>query len=85
MEMREVPKGGKPVEWTVRFSSYIPFQAEDSEWKVYEKIEAVSEKWKSVEFEDAWWRERKGANITNASDSVTTYIPKTFAIPNLED
>lgn len=85
MHMRQVPTGRKPVASTLTFSSYIPFQAEYSDWKVYQNIQAVDENWKNVDFDDASWTETKAANIINLSDSVTTYIRKMFAIPSVED
>ena len=72
VEMREVPSGRMSVESTLTFSSYILFQREYSSWKEYQNIQLVSEDWKSVGFDYAWWSDMKAVDIPNFSDSATT-------------
>ena len=50
--------------------------------KVYQDI--VSEDWNLPSFDDSAWPEMKAADIP-PTESVTTYIRKTFTIPSLED
>ena len=82
-ETRMVPRGTAPVQISSTFSSYIPFQTEYSDWQVLKAMIAVNG-WTAVDFDDSAWDTVKAADI-GVSSYVTTFIRKTFSIPNLED
>ncbi len=37
------------------FSSYLPFQIEYSDWKIYKSTQSVDENWNTVDFDDSTW------------------------------
>ena len=82
-ESKQIPGGTKPVEVGTTFSSYLPFQKDYSEWKVL-KTALSDNSWTSIGFDDSGWTTSTSANI-GPSTSTTTYIRKTFNIPNLND
>ena len=68
---------------TTLFSSYLPFQAEYSEWSVF-KGKDVDANWKNADFDASAWESVKAAAIGTNSE-ITTYVRREFAIPSLED
>ena len=66
------------------FSSVIPFLVDYTEWKVWNKEEAVSGDWKSVEFDDAAWETKKAAEFGNHVGT-TAYVRREVVIPLIED
>ena len=66
------------------FSSYLPFQIEYDDWKVYKDIASVSSTWNTADFDDSTWTTMKLQDI-GTSESTTVYVRRTFTIPNLED
>ena len=79
-----VPSGTKPVSATTTFSSYVPFQMEYTDYKVFKNTEQVPSQWNAREFDDASWTTMKATEI-GTSEAVTVYIRKTFDLPNLDD
>ena len=73
----------KPSFASTTFSSYLPFQVGVSEWKVL-KADSVDSSWTSVSFDDSTWQSMLPSAL-GTSSSVTTYLRKTFEIPNLDD
>ena len=65
------------------FSSYLPFQIVVTEWKVL-KAETVDSSWTTVAFDDSTWQSMRLSEI-GTSNYVTTYLRKTFDLPNLDD
>lgn len=68
-EMGQVPQGPSLI--TTLFSSYLPFQVGNTEWKVYK--DNVSDNWKEVEYDDSQWIRTK-AQAIGPANSITTYI-----------
>ena len=81
-EMGQMPVGVASV--STMFSSLLPFQIEYDEWKVWNKEEAVSGDWKSVEFDDAAWETKKAAEFGNHVGT-TAYVRREVTIPLIED
>ena len=81
-EMGQMPVGVASV--STMFSSLLPFQVEYDEWKVWNKEEAVSGDWKSVEFDDAGWETKKAAEFGNHVGT-TAYVRREVTIPAIED
>ena len=81
-EMGQMPVGVASV--STMFSSLLPFQVEYDEWKVWNKEEAVSGDWKSVEFDDAAWETKKAAEFGNHVGT-TAYVRREVTIPLIED
>ena len=81
-EMGQMPVGVASV--STMFSSLLPFQIEYDEWKVWNKEEAVSGDWKSVEFDDAGWETKKAAEFGNHVGT-TAYVRREVTIPLIED
>ena len=85
LEIEELYGSGKsdPKSISTTFSTFFPFQVGFSDWKVFQSG-AAPEGWNGVSFDDSTWTTRKAAEIPNAS-GVTTYIRKSFQIPNIDD
>ena len=79
----QVGIGAAPVSATTVFSTYLPFQADLSTWKVYQNSLSGSS-WMQVSFDDSKWSNYVDSKIP-ASSRVTTYIRKTFTIDNVHD
>lgn len=75
----ESPSGSKKL---LSFSSFLPFQHEFSEWKIFR--EARSDAWTAVDFDDSAWEAVKAGAIGNRG-GVTVYLRTTFALPTVED
>ena len=73
----------KPSFSSTTFSSYLPFQITVTEWKVL-KAETVDSSWTTASFDDSTWQSMLPSAI-GTSDFVTTYLRKTFDLPNLDD
>ena len=83
IEMEELTSGSpKPLSVSTYFSTYIPFQIEYTDWKVYQQ--QAPEGWNTVSFDDSAWTTCKAANIQR-TDMVTTYIRKTFQLTSIDD
>ena len=82
MDMQQVPAGTAPVRSTIRFSSYLPFQNEFSEW--YVSKQSVESSWIQTTFDESGWEQLKTGAIGTAPDS-TVYLRRHFSIPSLED
>ena len=81
-EMGQMPVGVASV--STMFSSLLPFQIEYDEWKVWNKEEAVSGDWKSVEFDESGWETKKAAEFGNHVGT-TAYVRREVVIPAIED
>ena len=79
-EMGQVYTGVSPTSVTTMFSSYLPFQIEYSDWKIYKDTTAVASDWNAVDFNDGSWSSVK-ANAIGTSEAVTVYIRKEIMIP----
>ena len=77
------PTNTPPSFVSTTFSSFRPFQLEDTEWKVL-KAQTVDSSWTTVPFDDSTWESMRASAI-GSSSYVTTYIRKSFDLPNLED
>ena len=69
---------------TSLFSSYLPFQVEYDDWKVWNKDENVAADWKSVDCDEAEWETKKAAEFGNHMGT-TAYVRHEVVIPSLED
>ena len=69
---------------SVTFSSLLPFQVECGEWKVWNKEEAVSVDWKSVDCDEAGWETKKAVAFGNHT-TTTAYVRHEVNIPSLDD
>ena len=83
-EMGQVTNGVSPSSVTTLFSSFLPFQIEYSDWKIYKNTDAVPADWNAVDFNDASWTSVK-ANGIGTSEAVTVYIRKEMNIPDIAD
>ena len=85
LEIEELYGSGKsdPKSISTTFSTFFPSQVGFSDWKVFQSG-AAPKGWNGVSFDDSTWTTRKAAEIPNAS-GVTTYIRKSFQIPNIDD
>ena len=72
-EMGQVYTGSAPTIVTTMFSSYLPFQAEYDDWKVYKDITPVASNWNAVDFDDSTWTVTKASQI-GMSEAITVYI-----------
>ena len=85
LDIEELRSGTKPTSVTTTFSTFIPFQIESTEWKVFQSAtEAVSSDWKKDSFDDSQWKTHTASAIPN-TDAVTTYIRKSFQLTNVDD
>ena len=85
LDIQEMRSGSpKPVSVSTVFSTFFPFQIEYSEWKVYQNVDGAPTGWNTVSFDDSQWQSMKAANIP-VTEAVTTYIRKSFQIPNVDD
>ena len=66
------------------FSSYLPFQVEYSDWKIYKNTQSIAENWNTIEFDDSTWETVKAAQI-GTSEAITVYIRKEMNIPDIND
>ena len=82
LEIQELASGTAPVTTTTVFSTYFPFQAGYTDWKVNQS--GFVEGWTGVAFDDSAWTTMKAAEIP-ATEYLTTYIRKTFTITNIAD
>ena len=67
---------------TTLFSSYLPFQIEYDDWKLYNDVATVSEDWNKISFDDSTWKTVKATDI-GASESVTVYLRRAVTIPDI--
>ena len=82
-ETKLVSAAPKPAEIGTTFSSYLPFQITFSEWKLSKS--AMSDMtWTQVSYDDSNWTTAKASDF-GTTDSVTSYIRKTFEIFDLDD
>ena len=82
LEINQVPSGEMPSLVSTTFSTFFPFQIEETEWKVYQDLPPVS--WNLPSFDDNSWSTYKAAEIPS-TESVTTYIRKSFQLTNVDD
>ena len=80
LDMGQVPNRVAAV--TTRFSSFLPFQVEYSDWSVSKA--AVEAGWNTAEFDASAWSTVKAAAI-GTNERITTYIRHEVTIPSLED
>ena len=76
--------GTTPASVTTMFSSYLPFQIEYDDWKVYTANEAVAADWNTVNFNDASWTVTKAANI-GRSEAITVYIRRDITLDDVSN
>ena len=81
-EMGQVTRNVDSV--STMFSSFLPFQMDYDDWKVYSVNSEVSDNWNTVDFDDASWNTMKLKNI-GTPEATTVYVRRTFAIPTIED
>ena len=85
LEIMQIPEMEKrPATMSTTFSSFFPFQMEYSQWKVKQSLQGVPSDWTQVDFDDSAWQSMLASEI-RATESITTYIRKTFTLPNIED
>ena len=65
----------------VPFSSFTPFQAMTTTWRLYKSALSISS-WMQRDFDDGYWTISKPGDI-GSSNSITIYLRKTFALPDL--
>lgn len=83
-EVRGFPDGGTPpTSVSVVFSSFLPFQITYTDWMVA-KVEQPPEGWTEIAYSGSEFVSMKAADI-GSSSYVTTYIRKTFSLPDLSD
>lgn len=83
-EVRGFPDGGTPpTSVSIVFSSFLPFQITYSDWMVA-KVEQPPEGWTAIAYSGSEFVSMKAADI-GSSSYVTTYIRKTFSLPDLDD
>ena len=73
-----------PRSVSTTFSTMFPFQVGYTDWKVYQGEYSLPDNWNTVAFDDSTWSTRKAAEIPN-TNSVTTYIRKTFSLSGIDD
>lgn len=66
------------------FSSYLPFQMDTTEWKVYKGNTLVRENWRDVNFNDSSWDSLKGSRV-GTSDAITLYARRSFDIADISE
>ena len=69
---------------SVSFSTVLPFQVEDSEWKLWNSAEAVAEGWLGKDFDDSAWETKKAAELGEHA-STTAYVRHEVNVPYLID
>ena len=83
IEMEELTSGSpKPLSVSTYFSTFIPFQIEYTDWKVYQQ--QAPEDWNTVSFNDNAWATMKAKDIPRTNE-VTTYIRKSFQLTSIND
>ena len=82
-ETKLVSAAPKPAEMGTTFSSYLPFQVTFTEWKLM-KSTMSDLTWTQLNYDDSTWTVSKASDF-GSTDHVTSYIRKTFDIPNLDD
>ena len=83
-EIRALPyNDNEPISASVVFSSFLPFQITYSDWMVA-KVEQPPEGWTEINYSGSEFVSMKASEI-GTSPYVTTYIRKTFSLPNLDD
>ena len=82
-ETKLVTAAPKPAEIGTTFSSYLPFQINFSEWKLM-KNTLSDLTWTQKDYDDSTWSTSKAADF-GSTDHITSYVRKTFSIPNLDD
>lgn len=82
-ETGQVPsRSYAPVLVTTQFSSYLPFQIDYDDWKVFKG--SVSSNWNTMDYDDSQWETVKAKNI-NQSESVTVYIRRSVPLTTVSD
>ena len=82
-DFSHVPAGEEsPIMVSTTFSSYLPFQIEYDEWKVWRQAESVASNWALSDFNDTLWETLRSENITQ-STPITFYVRRVFSIPDL--
>lgn len=76
--------GTSPTSVTTLFSSFLPFQIDYDDWKLYKNTMSVDANWNKVEFDDSQWTVTKAADI-GTSEAVTVYLRKSIEIPDIND
>ena len=73
--------GLAPNKRTMSFSSFLPFQINYDDWRVYRSNTAVAEGWNTVDFDDSTWDLIKASEIGIVAPR-TFYVRRTFEIPS---
>ena len=81
-EMGQIPEDSSVVSTT--FSSLLPFQIDYSDWKLFNRIDAVVDNWNGVDFDDSGWDTKKAAEFGNHAGTIA-YIRHEVSIPSIED
>ncbi|CBK20149.2 uncharacterized protein [Blastocystis hominis] len=82
-ETKLVTAAPKPSEIGTTFSSYLPFQINLSDWKLM-KSTLSDLTWTQKDYDDSTWSTSKAADF-GSTEHITSYVRKTFNIPNLDD
>ena len=69
--------------YTRTFSSYLPFQATFTSWKILPALSTV-DGWNTLSFDDSTWEETILSNLGSAS-TITLYCRKHFTIPSFSN
>ena len=81
-EMGYVYRDPSPAVVDKTFSSYLPFQINYSEWKVYKST--VPANWNTIDYDDSTWTKTK-ASLIGVSESITVYLRQDLNIPTIDD
>ena len=83
LEINQVPSSSvRPVLVSTVFSTFFPFQIEYTQWKVFQDLPPVD--WNQPSFDDNSWSSYLAAEIPT-TESVTTYIRKSFQLTGVDD
>ena len=78
-EMGQVYSATAPASITTMFSSYLPFQIEYDDWKVYKDVTDVASDWNTINFDDSTWSTVKAADI-GTSEAITVYLRRDITL-----
>ena len=83
-EMGQVPAGTPPIRVSSMFSSFLPFQIEYDDWKVYKEVSTVDSNWNSETYDDSAWLTTKASQI-GTTEAITVYARRSFTIDDISN
>ena len=84
-DMGHVYNGGaSPTSVTTMFSSYLPFQIQYDDWKVYKDLPDLPANWNTIDYDDSTWSVVK-ANEIGTTEAVTVFIRREVNIPDINE